>query len=147
MQRYDNKNNYDDIIDLQHHQSVKHPHMSSHDRAAQFSPFAALTGYGDAVAETARTTETKAELDEYCREALSRRINIILGNLDKQPKVSITYFLPDKKKSGGKYITSSGCVKRLSEYRDNVVMRNGTEIPIDDIVNIEGDLFDSLENF
>ena len=90
-------NPYDDIINLPHHQSLTRPHMSAYDRAAQFSPFAALTGYEDAVAETARLTDKKAELDEYGKSDLNERLNIIQDTLDEQPKVSITDFLPDKK--------------------------------------------------
>ena len=115
-------NPYDDIINLPHHQSLTRPHMSAYDRAAQFSPFAALTGYEDAVAETARLTGKKAELDEYGKSDLNERLNIIQDTLDEQPKVSITYFLPDKKKSGGEYVTVSGCVKKIDEYEHIVVM-------------------------
>lgn len=139
-------NPYDDIINLPHHQSLTRPHMSAYDRAAQFSPFAALTGYEDAVAETARLTDKKAELDEYGKSDLNERLNIIQDTLDEQPKVSITYFLPDKKKSGGEYVTVSGCVKKIDEYEHIVVMLDATKIPIDDIAEINGEIFCSLEN-
>lgn len=139
-------NPYDDIINLPHHQSATHPHMSSYDRAAQFSPFAALTGYEDAVAETARLTNKKVELDEYGKSALNERLNIIQDTLDKQSKVSITYFLPDKKKSGGEYVTVSGCVKKIDEYEHIVLMQEGSKIPVDDIIEISGDLFALFEN-
>lgn len=139
-------NPYDDIINLPHHQSLTSPHMSAYDRAAQFSPFAALTGYEDAVAETARLTDKKAELDEYGKSDLNERLNIIQDTLDEQPKVSITYFLPDKKKSGGEYVTVSGCVKKIDEYEHIVVMLDATKIPIDDIAEINGEIFCSLEN-
>jgi len=135
-----------DIINLPHHQSLTRPHMSAYDRAAQFSPFAALTGYEDAVAETARLTGKKAELDEYGKSDLNERLNIIQDTLDEQPKVSITYFLPDKKKSGGEYVTVSGCVKKIDEYEHIVVMLDATKIPIDDIAEINGEIFCSLEN-
>ena len=120
--------------------------MSAYDRAAQFSPFAALTGYEDAVAETARLTDKKVELDEYGKSDLNERLNIIQDTLDEQPKVSITYFLPDKKKSGGEYVTVSGCVKKIDEYEHIVVMLDATKIPIDDIAEINGEIFCSLEN-
>jgi len=139
-------NPYDDIINLPHHQSLTRPHMSAYDRAAQFSPFAALTGYEDAVAETARLTGKKVELDEYGKSDLNERLNIIQDTLDEQPKVSITYFLPDKKKSGGEYVTVSGCVKKIDEYEHIVVMLDATKIPIDDIAEINGEIFCSLEN-
>ena len=138
-------NLYDDIINLPHHTSTTHPHMSAYDRAAQFSPFAALTGYEDAVSETARLTDKKVELDEYSKADLSERLNLILDTLDEQPQVSITYFLPDKKKSGGAYITATGCVKKIDEYEHIVVMRDATKISIDDILKISSESFGSLE--
>lgn len=138
-------NPYDDIINLPHHQSATHPHMTAYDRAAQFSPFAALTGYEDAVIETARLTDKKVELDEYDKAALNERLNMIQDTLDEQPEVSITYFLPDKKKSGGAYVTVTGGVKKIDEYEHIVVMLDATKIPIDDIAEINGGLFVLLE--
>ena len=145
MQPTENDHRYDSIKKLPHYQSVTRPHMSLYDRAAQFSPFAALTGYDDAVKETARLTDTKAELDEYEKAAINERLNRIQDTFDVQPEVSITYFLPDKKKSGGAYITVTGCVKKVDEYEHVVVMRNGTKIPIDDIAEIDGEVFGVLE--
>jgi len=139
-------NPYDDIINLPHHTSPTHPHMSAYDRAAQFSPFAALTGHDAAVAETARLTETRVELDEYSKADLNQRLSIIQDRMDEQPKVSITYFQPDKKKSGGAYITAAGCVKKIEEYERAVVMEDGTNIPIDQIIAIDGELFGPIEN-
>ncbi|MDD2234679.1 MAG: hypothetical protein PHZ11_06495 [Desulfitobacteriaceae bacterium] len=139
-------NPYDDIINLPHHRSTTHPHMSSHDRAAQFSPFAALTGYEDAVAETARLMDKKIELDEYSKSDLNERLNIIQGALNEQPEVSITYFLPDKNKSGGAYVTVTSGVKKIDEYEHIVVMLDATKIPIDDIAKMNGEIFCSLEN-
>lgn len=133
MQPTENDHRYDSIKKLPHYQSVTRPHMSLYDRAAQFSPFAALTGYDDAVKETARLTDTKAELDEYEKAAINERLNRIQDTFDVQPEVSITYFLPDKKKSGGAYITVTGCVKKVDEYEHVVVMRNGTKVHIDDM--------------
>lgn len=132
---------YNDIINLPHHQSTTHPHMSAYDRAAQFSPFAALTGYEDAVSETARLTDKKVELDEYSKAYLNERLNMIQVALDEHPEVSITYFLPDKKKSGGAYVTVTGSVKKIDEYEHIVVMLDATKIPIDDIAEINGGLF------
>ena len=139
-------NPYDDIINLPHHQSAIHPHMSAYDRAAQFSPFAALTGYEDAVAETARLTDKNVELDEYGKADLNERLNMIQETLGEQPEVSITYFLPDKKKSGGAYVTVTGGGKKIDEYEHIVVMLDATKIPIDDIAKINGEIFCSLEN-
>ena len=145
MQPTENDHRYDSIKKLPHYQSVTRPHMSLYDRAAQFSPFAALTGYDDAVKETARLTDTKAELDEYEKAAINERLNRIQDTFDVQPEVSITYFLPDKKKSAGAYITVNGCVKKVDEYEHVVVMRNGTKVHIDDIAEIDGEIFEMLE--
>ena len=139
-------NPYVDIINLPHHQSAIHLHMSSYDRAAQFSPFAALTGYEDAVTETARLTDVKIDLDDYDKAALNERLNMIQDTLDEQPEVSITYFLPDKWKSGGAYVTVTGVVKKIDEYEHIVLMRDALKIPIDDIAKINGEIFCSLEN-
>ena len=136
---------YDSIKKLPHHQSATRPHMSLNDRAAQFSPFAALTGYEDAVAEAARLTDTKIELDEYAKGAINERLNAIQDTLDEQPEVSITYYLPDKKKSGGVYVTVTGRVKKVDEFEHVVVMRNGTKVHIDDIAEIDGEIFEMLE--
>ena len=141
----ENDHRYDSIKKLPHHQSATRPHMSLNDRAAQFSPFAALTGYEDAVAEAARLTDTKIELDEYAKGTINERLNAIQDTLDEQPEVSITYYLPDKKKSGGVYVTVTGCVKKVDEYEHIVVMRDGTNVPIDDISEIDGEMFGTVE--
>ena len=138
-------NPYDDIIKLPHHTSTSRPRMSAYDRAAQFSPFAALTGYDSAITETARLTDTRVELDEYSKADLNKKLCIIQDQMDKQSEVSITYFQPDKKKSGGAYITAIGCVKKIDEYGRTVVMRDATKIPIEDILEIDGVLFGTLE--
>ena len=139
-------NPYDDIINLPHHTSRTRPHMSAYDRAAQFSPFAALTGHDAAITETARLTDNRVELDEYSKADLNQRLCIIQDRMDEQPKVSITYFKPDQKKSGGAYITAAGCVKKIEEYEHAVVMQDDTKIPIDQIIAIDGELFGSIEN-
>jgi len=138
-------NPYDDIINLPHHTSTTHPHMSAYDRAAQFSPFAALTGHDAAISETARLTVTRVELDEYSKADLNQRLSIIQDRMDEQPKVSITYFQPDQRKSGGAYITAAGCVKKIQEYEHTVVMEDDTNIPIDQIIAIEGELFGPID--
>ena len=119
--------------------------MSNYDRAAQFAPFAALTGYDDAVKETARLTDKKVELDEYSKDALNERLNMIQDAIDEQPEVSITYFLLDKKKSGGAYVTATDRVKKIDEYENIVLLQDGTKIPIDDIAEIVGEVFGALE--
>lgn len=132
---------YDNIINLPHHVSSSRPHMSSLDRAAQFSPFAALTGYDATVKETARLTDERIELDESTKAALNERLLMIQEQFDDQPQVSITYFQPDNRKAGGAYIVATGCVKKLDEYERRVVMMDGKKIPIDDIIEIDGELF------
>lgn len=137
---------YDDIINLPHHVSSSRPHMSARDRAAQFSPFAALTGYDAAVKETARLTDERIELDEDTKAALNERLLMIQEQFDDQPQVSITYFQPDNRKNGGVYIVATGCVKRIDEYERTVVMKDCAKIPIDDIIKIDGDLFNSIDD-
>lgn len=134
-------NPYDDIINLPHHTSPTRQRMSLYDRAAQFSPFAALTGYDAAITETARLTDKKIELDEYEKADLSERLCMIQDLKDERPEVSITYFIPDKKKSGGEYITVTGRVKKIDEHGRTVVMQDATKIPIDDILEIHCELF------
>ncbi len=133
-------NPYDDIINLPHHTSTSRPHMSAHDRAAQFSPFAALTGYDAAITETGRLTDKRVELDEYRKADLNERLCKIQDQMDEQPEVSITYFQPDKKKSGGAYITVNGRVKKIDAYERTVVMQDDTKIPIDGIFEIDDEI-------
>ena len=135
---------YDDIIHLPHHVSTKHPHMALRDRAAQFSPFAALTGHGAAIKETARLTDERVELDEYMKNVLNDKLQTIAERLKDKPDIMITYFRPDEKKNGGAYVTVMGTVKKLDAYERVVVMTDGQEIPMDDIVDIEGQIFGSM---
>ena len=114
-------------------------------RAAQFAPFAALTGYDEAVIETARLTDSKLELDEYTKEELNRKLNFLKDNLDYLPETSITYFVPDKKKEGGKYVNKKGYIKKIREFESDVVFDDDTEILIDDILYVENDLFTEIE--
>ena len=104
---------YDDIMDLPHHQSKTRPHMPVPDRAAQFVPFAALTGYGDTIRETERRTNQKIELSETQIAELDRRLGELLSRLDEKPKVTVTYFVADERKAGGKYMTHSGELFKL----------------------------------
>ena len=137
---------YDDIINLPHHVSKKRPPMAVMDRAAQFSPFAALTGYDAAIKETARLTDEKVELDEYSTNALRDRLLIIAERIAEQPEIAITYFQPDIMKSGGFYITATSAAKKIDEYKRIVIMTDGTTIPIDEIVAIEGTIFGTLND-
>ena len=143
----DNKDihQYNDIINLPHHQSATRPHMSNYERAAQFSPFAALTCHDEAIKETARLTDRKIEIDEYAKDDLNIKLQIIDDNPGTE--VTITYFQPDEKKSGGAYLTVTGCVKRIDEYEQTVVFTDRTAIPIDQISEIESELFRGLELF
>lgn len=138
------KKSYDDIMNLPHHVSATRPHMLAIDRAAQFSPFAALTGYGDAIKETARLTGERVELDEYMKDVLSIRLQIIADQLKEHPKIAITYFQPDEKKNGGTYVTVSGRAKKIDEYERVVVMTDGTRVSIDEIASIDGQIFETM---
>ena len=129
-------NKYDDIINLPHHISTKHPQMSLEARAAQFAPFAALIGYDDEVKETARLTNKKIELDDEAKSIIDNKMQIILENISARPTISITYFIPDTKKDGGKYVTTTGILKRIDEYKQVIVLEDRTEIPINEIVDI-----------
>ena len=128
---------YDDIINLPHHISKNHPQMPLRNRAAQFAPFAALTGYEDAIEETARLTEEKIELDENSKEILDEQLQMIQTKIGMHPKVNVTYFLKDEKKEGGKYVTESFHVRRIDPVRRCLVMQENTEIPIDNVVKLE----------
>ena len=145
MNNSNNMHKYDDIINLPHYTSSKRPRMAMIDRAAQFSPFAALTGYDAAVKETARLTEDRVELDEYQKSALNDRLQIVQERLSDTLEISITYFVPDERKSGGAYYTETGVIKKIDYHERAVIMRSGTHIPIDEIIGIEGDLFNQLD--
>lgn len=144
-------NRYDDIISLPHHQSKTRPHMPLIDRAAQFSPFAALTGYDDAVKETARQTERKAELSEEMQACLQEKLQILQAQISTKPEAILTYFEADEKKAGGTYRTVQGEIKRIDEYRRVIVLleeerergndvpeiERRKEIPLEDLCGIE----------
>ena len=153
QQRFTNK--YDDIIHLTRPVSRKHPPMPLQDRAAQFAPFAALTGHGDAVKETARLTGQRVELDEYEKEVLRGRLQQLADCVDfwnresrpveARPAVTVTYFVPDLLKEGGEYVTVSGPVKKFDQYLRQIVLLTGEdgwmEIPLDEILTVEGEVF------
>ena len=135
---------YDDIIHLPHHVSMTHPHMAAIDRAAQFSPFAALTGYDAAIKETARLTDVRVELDESMKDALSNKLQIIADRIKEHPEIAITYFQPDAKKNGGSYVTAVSAAKKIDKYERAVVMADDIVIPIDDIISIDGQIFETM---
>lgn len=141
-----NNHQYDDIIDLPHHVSATRPRMSMIDRAAQFSPFAALTGYDAAIKETGRLTDERIELSEERRIVLDRKQQLLLDNLADRPEVSVTYFVPDERKSGGAYVTVTGQVKKVDEFERLLILTDGTKIPLDEILDMEGELFKQIDH-
>ena len=139
-------NEYEDILHLPHPVSGTQPQMSMHDRAAQFSPFAALSGYEEAVAEEARLTDEKILLDEYEKQRIDEKLQKIRDDLqergkEEKPRISVTYFLPDQRKAGGAYVTVTGQVKKMDTYKQQLLLTDGSAIPFQEIVELEGDLF------
>lgn len=130
-------NKYADIINLPHHVSKTRPQMPIADRAAQFSPFAALTGYDSAIEETGRLTDSFIELDESRKAVLNEKLQSMLKNIKEQPEVAITYFQPDEKKNGGSYINISGMVKKIDNFEKCVILADTTKIPMKYIFEIE----------
>ena len=128
---------YDDILHCSRPISEKRVRMSSLDRAAQFSPFAALVGYDAAIAETARLTDFRMELTESAKAALNEQLQWIAEIVKTIPKIRVTYFLPDERKSGGSYVRCTGRVKKVDAYRDCLVLLEGLEIPFQDIYELE----------
>lgn len=135
------KSEYDDIIHLPRHVSKTRQPMKRIDRAAQFSPFAALTGYDAAVKEASRETHERIDLDDYIKDQLSHKLQILEEKLQENPETEITYFKPDQKKDGGSYSTFVGTVKKIDQYRNLLIMTDATEIPIKEIIRIEGQIF------
>ena len=130
---------YDDLLDLPHLVSTTHPHMSAHDRAAQFSPFAALTGHSAAMEETARLTDRKLELSELQLEELNRNLQTIQSHIREKPAVMITFFVPDARKSGGEYQTIRGNVRRIDEGAQILFLTDDTRIPLENILTLTPD--------
>ena len=128
---------YDDIIDLPHHVSGRHPRMPMIDRAAQFSPFAALTGYDAAIEETARLTDRKRDLSEERKQELSRQLNALRARIKSDPAVTVVFFEPDARKAGGEYKTVTGIVKKIDPLRGVLELTSGTAVPFDDILSLE----------
>ena len=136
---------YDDIINLPNPTPTCRPRMSALDRAAQFAPFAALTGYEAVVAEAARLTDDRLELSEDMKIILNDKMQMIVDNLDKEPFVTIKYFVPDIRKAGGAYVEVSGIVKEIDEYERCIVMTDGIKIPIEQVRAIDGELLNCFE--
>lgn len=134
-------NKYEDIIYLPHHVSDKRKAMSLYNRASQFAPFSALTGYNEKIRETARITSKKIILDEGRKTILNDKLLIISKHIKEKPKVTITYFVPDKKKSGGEYKTLTSNVKVVDDVYKQIILKNGAKIFNDDIINITIDLY------
>lgn len=132
---------YDDIIGHARPFSLRHKPMSAESRAAQFAPFAALNGYDAAVVETARLTDDEIETDECVKAALDQKLQILTSQIDTLPEAEFTYFKPDRKKSGGAYVSVKGRVKEIDEFQRIVVLTDNTKIPMDGIYGIESILF------
>lgn len=134
------KHSYDDIINLPHHVSPKRARMSMTDRGAQFSPFAALTGFDAAIEETARLTHRRIELTEGEKAILNEKIQRILERIAEQPEIAVTYFVPDLRKTGGVYTRMTGRVKKIDAYQRVILMTDGTAIPFDEITDLEEEI-------
>ncbi|MBQ8180438.1 MAG: hypothetical protein IJ010_00460 [Ruminococcus sp.] len=132
-----NEKNYDDIIGLPHYVSQKRSKMSMHDRAAQFSPFAALTGYEEAVEETARLTDSRLIPDEERSAELDRTIRLILDSIGSRPEITVLYFVPDQKKNGGKYEEYTGFLRAFSDYDRVFIFEDGKKIAVNDIYDLK----------
>ena len=137
--------NYDDIIEMDHHISKKHPQMSLYARSAQFAPFAALTGYEDAVKETGREVGERIDIDDELKNILETKIQILTEKINKKVETTFTYFLPDLTKNGGEYISVTGIVKKIDSYNQKIILEDNTEIFVNDIIDISGELFNIIE--
>lgn len=132
--------NYDDILHLPHPTSKVHPRMSQKNRAAQFAPFAALVDYEDVISEAGRLTDRRIELDDGEIAILDERLRLVLAGGAGQ-EVSVTWFQPDERKDGGSYVTTTGCIKKVDELRHTLVMTDSTEVPIEEILDIQSPVF------
>ena len=139
-------NNYEDIKNLPHYEPKYHPRMSFYQRAAQFAPFAALTGYEELVRESSRLTDRKIELSEYERSILDEKLLLIQNNIKIRPEIIITYFIKDKKKSGGKYITITSNIKSVDLINRFIKLVSNQKILIDDIYDLKSELFININN-
>lgn len=136
-------NNYDDIINLDRPIS-KHPHLSMESRASQFAPFAALVGYDSEIKETARLTDKKVVLDDSQKEIISNKLNYLNEHINAQNEITVTYFIKDSKKIGGKYLKKTGIIKRIDLVNQNIKFVDNTIINMKDIANIKGEIFNEI---
>ena len=128
---------YDDIINLPHYEPKYHPRMSKYKRSAQFAPFAALVGYDEQVQECSRLTDKRLEIDDELKEKINNKLNKINELIKNNPEVEITYFIPDEKKDGGKYITEIGNVKRIDYINRFIKLTDNKKIILDDLIDIK----------
>lgn len=135
---------YDDIIDFPHHISAKHPHMPISDRAAQFAPFAALVGHDQSIAETSRLTDSRIVLGEDAKILIGHRLQMLSECLDERPLVNIEYFVPDGRKSGGKYVVSTGIIKKIDVFESCIIFEDSTRIPMDEIHSVDSSIFGNI---
>lgn len=127
---------YNDIINLPHHVSEKHARMTIEERSAQFAPFSALTGYNDVIKETARETNNRIEINEEQKTILNKKLLLVKEKIQNKPKITVTYFIPDVKKDGGKYIEVTENVVKIDEYDRKIILGNGEKVPIEEIIEI-----------
>ena len=137
--------NYTDIINLKRPVS-NHNHLSIESRASQFSPFAALTGYDNEVKETARITDKRIDIDDGLREMLNAKLNYLNDHIKESPNISITYFVKDSKKEGGKYLTKQGIIKRIDTVNEIIKFNDNASISMNDIINITSNIFNTLHD-
>ena len=137
---------YNDIINLPHHVSKKHPQLSKASYAAQFSPFAALTGYEGIVSEAARFTNERVELGDKEKDILNAKLQIIGEHIKEHPELELTYFQKDKKKTGGAYLKKTAQIKRIDDLERIMYFMDGTNLPMDDITDMQGEIFGVLES-
>lgn len=135
---------YDNMLHLPRHVSTGHPQMSIANRAAQFTPFGALTGYDAAIKETARLTDTRIELAESAIDKLDLKLSLLSARVEDHPEVIVTYYQPDAKKEGGAYMTVTGEIKKIDDYERQIVLRSGPRIPIEDLLDVDCALFANL---
>ena len=135
---------YDDIIHLPHPDSAKHPRMSVEARAAQFAPFAALSGHSAAIEETFRLTDRRIELSEEAKAELDMKQQLLADAISARPEISVTWFQPDERKDGGEYVTTTGQLKKVDAFERTLVLTDGSAIPLDDVLEIQSELFRGL---
>ena len=131
-----NSEKYEDILNLLHHVSKKHPRMSLEARSAQFAPFAALNGYDELIKETARQTNQRIEINEELKGILDEKLLLIKEKIHTKPNIAVTYFVPDSKKDGGEYVTVKGKIIKIDEYKEKIILENKIEIMISEIIDI-----------